>query len=184
MLTPSRSVRLSNIVAAVVVAPLLFVASARSARAQSPSAAGARITNPGALATGTTGSYKNVGWNILDGFSIDPYTTNIKKAGLPANVTALDSVNVKIGGYMLPFEFGGTGVTEFALTESLDSCGFGEMLVMTNWVDTYTKPGKSATYFEYEYVEAFGRLRIYPSFDNGQIVNLYRMVLDSVRLAK
>jgi len=181
MLTPSRHMRLKSAIVAAVVAPFLFAAASPRAGAQ-PSAQVGR--SGGAAASGKTGAYMNVGWNVLDGFSIDPYTTNIKKAGIPANVTALDSINVKIGGYMLPFEFGGTGVTEFALTESLDSCGFGEMLVMTNWVDTYTKPGKSATYFEYEYVEAFGRLRIYPSFDNGQIVNLYRMVLDSVRLAK
>src|SRR5580658_2320864 len=114
MLIPLRSVRLSTIVAAVVVVALLLAASAHSASAQSVSNKTVQ-GQPGAIGVGKTGSYTNVGWNILDGFSIDPYTTNIKNAHLPANVTALDSVNVKIGGYMLPFEFGGTGVTEFAL---------------------------------------------------------------------
>jgi hypothetical protein len=154
--------RVGMIAAALVLAsPTATVWAQQAARAAPPA--------PG---------YERVEWYTLSSVWVTSHTVN---TAVPRNVLALDSTQVRIVGYMLPFEFGGRGVTQFGLMSDLDACGYGENLNPTNWVNVYMPPGKSASYSNFDYIEVFGRFYVAPGYEDGQLVSMYWMQADSVK---
>ena len=154
-------------------------ASQPSASAPSPAS---RDRAPAAPANS---EYWPLAWRALSGFYIDPFTP-VESANniIPKRVWEFDGEKVALTGYVIPFDFSGSGITQFALTESLDACGYGENLTPTNWVSTRMKPGKTAPYSQFQVLEVFGTLRIGAVWDSGRLSSLYWLTADSARLAR
>ena len=103
-----------------------------------------------------------------------PYVPRVGvAAGIPDDVRALDGQNRSIRGFMLPLRFGSDGVSEFLLTASVDSCHFGIVPFITDWVrvemtEGVPFPGTAP-------ITVFGTFHVDVETDGDDVVGVYRM---------
>jgi len=130
------------------------------------------------------GQYRHVSFNLLSSFSYgvlpgeDPLMASASEV-VPANIQQLDGQRVGIGGFMLPLDFNGQGVSEFVLNASYDMCYFGAPTTPNQFIVVRMKDRKR-TRFVHTPIIVFGTLRVEPERRDGRIISLYRMEADSI----
>jgi hypothetical protein len=94
---------------------------------------------------------------------------------IPSEVRALHGTPISVRGYMLPLDLDARGVSSFLLTASIDSCHFGTLGAVNEWIAVTMNAGARVQYDQGRPVTVFGRLIVEPDIQNGTIVGLYRM---------
>ena len=163
------------------------IATAQKATAQAKprvSASAPRMNAPASPrpAAAEASEYRLVDWNLLSGYDVDPFTSvAAANRRIPKRVRDLEGTKVILSGYTIPFDFKDGGITKFALSESLDACGYGENLRPTNWVSTEMKPGKKAPYSQFQTIEVFGTIQVGAVWEGDRLSSLYYLAADSAR---
>ena len=98
----------------------------------------------------------------------------------PAEVERLDGTRIAILGYMIPFDFGATEVTEFMLVRDLAACCFGGAARPDEWISVTMAEG-GAEYVPYEPVVVIGTLEVGAFEDWTYSVGCYDMSATSVQ---
>jgi len=98
----------------------------------------------------------------------------------PESVSALDEERVAILGYMIPFEFAATEVTEFMLVRDLAGCCFGGVAQPDEWISVTMQAG-GAEYIPYETVVVIGTLTVGKFEDWTYSTGCYSLSAESVR---
>lgn len=122
-----------------------------------------------------TPGHRRVPWNMLAGFAFRP------DEPLPGTVRRLDGRRVVLAGYILPLE-GITRTARFLLVESTWACCFGQpprvnQVVVCRLEDRPPVATRSTP------VLVQGVLEVGPRTEDGHVISLYRMRVDTVRSA-
>ncbi len=99
---------------------------------------------------------------------------------VPDEVRALDGQQRSIRGFMLPLRFGSDGVSEFLLTASVDSCHFGIVPFITDWV--HVEMAEGVPFPGVDPITVFGTFHVDVETDGDDIVGIYRMEGQSVAI--
>jgi hypothetical protein len=120
----------------------------------------------------------------LAGFSRSPHSAKSTTTTwlVPPEVKALDGQRASVRGYMLPLTNDGNRITEFILTASIDSCHFGTVGLMNEWILVEMAPGRSVPFPKAVPITAFGRLAVGPETDGEIVTSLYRMTADAIAI--
>lgn len=128
--------------------------------------------------------YRHVTFNLLSSFpygeapGADPSVVPVSEV-VPQEVQRLDGQRVGVGGFMLPLDFNGQGVSEFVLNASYDMCYFGAPTAPNQFVVVKMKNARR-TRFVHTPIIVFGTLTLVPERRDGRLVSLYRMEADSI----
>lgn len=110
------------------------------------------------------------------------FTFEGKDAAIPADVKALDGMNVRLKGYMIPTDES-QGITRFILVPSQFSCCFGQPPEVQHIISVQCPKGTKAPYMTDEiWVE--GKLQVKETRDEGFLVSLFTLTCTSLKLAK
>jgi hypothetical protein len=101
---------------------------------------------------------------------------------LPAEVRRLDGQAVSIRGYMLPLAMEGDQVTDFLLTSSIDSCHFGTIGGMNEWIVVKMAGGQTVPFPKAVPITVFGRLSVGVERQAGLMSSLYRLAADVIAI--
>jgi hypothetical protein len=97
---------------------------------------------------------------------------------VPADIQKLDGTRVSLRGYQLPINLDRRGVSVFLLSGSIDSCHFGTVGAVNEWV--LVSMNSPVPYEMGRAVTVFGRFKIAPEYAGGDIVGLYEMAGDHI----
>lgn len=100
---------------------------------------------------------------------------------IPREVQALNGRRIAVGGFMLPVDYDGAGVTEFLLNASYDMCYFGAPTLPNQFIVVKMRDGRR-TQFVHTPVVAFGTLTIKEERRGGRVVSLYHMEAEAIGL--
>lgn len=155
----------------------------------------AKASNPTTPNTGTTASssqkgndYQSITFDLLGDYDYtEPLITNGKAPAntpsqIPANVKSLNGKKVVIQGYFYPMdvENGGT-IKDFLLLRNQIYCCFGDAVRINEWISVEMSDGKAIKAdFTSRPVTLYGTLEVGEKFDNGCLLNLYRMKADKM----
>ena len=108
---------------------------------------------------------------VLNGFPFVPRVGVV--GGIPDEVRALNGQERSIRGFMLPLRFSSDGVSEFLLTASVDSCHFGIVPFITDWIrvemtEGVPFPGTAP-------ITVFGTFYVDVETNGDDVVGIYRM---------
>ncbi len=121
------------------------------------------------------GEVRKLSIKQLGNFEYDPD----KGGGIPADVSSLSGMVVRLRGYMIPIDQA-ENITEFALVPDLFACCFGQPPQIQHTVVVRTPKGKSVGYYPDEvFVE--GKLLVQERKDEGFIVSLFELAASSVK---
>ena len=99
---------------------------------------------------------------------------------LPDDVRALDGLQVKLAGFMVPL-YQTTGITEFTLVPDLYECCFGQPPGLEHVIQVELPEGK-AVGFTYGQIEVTGTLKVQEQRRDGYVVNIFTLTdVSSVR---
>jgi hypothetical protein len=101
---------------------------------------------------------------------------------IPPEVSALDGRRVSIRGYMLPLAIEQDRVSEFILTSSIDSCHFGTVGLMNEWVLVSMAAGRHVPFPKAAPITVFGRLAVGPEMQGTLLTSVYRMTADAIAI--
>jgi hypothetical protein len=125
--------------------------------------------------------HRNVSFSDLGAFEYRPrlpakVAAALREPGesIPPSIRALDGLEVRIDGFMLPTVTDKTGVREFILNANYDMCAFGAPPVITQQV-TVRMAGERRAPFTHLPVRVFGRFAVGEENSGGRLVSLYRL---------
>jgi hypothetical protein len=101
---------------------------------------------------------------------------------IPAEALRLNGQRVSIRGYMVPLVADAQGVTAFILSASIDSCHFGLLGGMTEWIDVRIAGGARIPPAGLNPVTVFGTLNVGEAVRDGYVTSLYRLTADFVAI--
>ncbi len=106
---------------------------------------------------------------------LGPKATTEREAQIPPGIRAWQGRRVRIDGFMMPIEVDGDSVLLFNLFHSLESCCFGTLAQITNWIEVELPSGKGVEYFPYGSIEVTGTLEVGELHVSGGVVAIYRL---------
>ncbi|MEQ8764886.1 MAG: hypothetical protein RL885_13220 [Planctomycetota bacterium] len=106
---------------------------------------------------------------------LGPEATAEREKHIPDEILAWNGRRVAVDGYMLPIDVDGEEVILFNLFHSLESCCFGSLAKITNWIEVQMPSGKGVEYYPYGQVRVTGRLSIGEYHVQGGVVAIYRI---------
>jgi hypothetical protein len=98
---------------------------------------------------------------------------------IPTDVTRLSGARVRLRGFMIPMDQT-TRITQFALVPSLGACCFGRPPQVQHMVVVTCGNGRGVTYTGDE-IFAEGTLKVEEKKDDGYIISIFQLDLDSIR---
>lgn len=134
------------------------------------------------------GDYLPVGFDILGDYDFtDPVYTNGMELGngksqIPDKVRALNGKKVAVRGYFYPMTVVGDGsVSDFLLLRNQIYCCFGCAVRTNEWIYVTPKNNKPIkANLTSRPVTLYGTLEVGEKYDNGCLLNLYRLKLDKI----
>lgn len=108
----------------------------------------------------------------------DPPAATLK---IPASVKALDGKPASVRGYMLPLDLERGEVSSFLLTSWTDSCHFGMVGAVNEWIMIRVPAGARVPFTQGQPVTVFGRFHVLPEWAGRELQGLYS--LDAARVA-
>jgi hypothetical protein len=105
-----------------------------------------------------------------------------KTLAIPREVARLDGQAVSIRGYMLPLAMDGDRVTDFLLTDSMDSCHFGTVGAINQWVLVTMVEGRAVPFPKAVPITTFGRLSVGLETRDGLLTSIYRLSGDMIAI--
>jgi len=136
-----------------------------------PATAGARQPH----APPRPGEVRQMTIKQLGNFKYDP----ANGANIPADVTRLDGLTVRLTGYMIPMDQS-SRITRFVLVPGLWTCCYGQPPEVQHTIAVECAPGASVSYFS-KPVVVEGKLSVGETKEDGYVVNLFRVACDSVQ---
>jgi hypothetical protein len=133
-------------------------------------------------------TYEPISFDLLGNYDYKmPYfifTTKVNdnKNKIPDTIKSLDGKNVKIRGYFYPTDLtnGGT-IKDFLLLRNQIYCCFGDAVNMNEWISVTMSDGKPfKADFTSRPVTLYGKIEVGEKYDNGSLLNLYRMKADKL----
>jgi len=121
------------------------------------------------------GEVRQMTIKLLGNFKFDPAT------GIPADVTRLNGMTVRLSGYMIPMDQS-SQITRFVLVPGLWTCCYGQPPEVQHTIMVECAPGQSVTYVS-KPVVVQGKLSVAETKEDGYVVNLFRVSCDSVQPA-
>ena len=104
-----------------------------------------------------------------------------KGGNVPGDVTGLTGSTVRLRGYMIPMDQA-ENITQFALVPSLFACCFGQPPAIQHTIVATCPKGKAVGYTADE-ITVEGKLKVQEKKDDGYIVSLFELDVNSVKLA-
>ena len=105
--------------------------------------------------------------------------TRADVASVVSRHKSLDGKRVRLSGFMFPtFEL--TGLKRFSLAKELRIMNFAAPWGVTEMISVKLQPGRTTNYLENKEFEVEGRLHIDPVYEDGELVQLYR--IDDARI--
>jgi hypothetical protein len=83
---------------------------------------------------------------------------------------------------MLPLETDAVGVSRFILTASVDSCHFGAVGQINEWVLVSVAGGRRVPFPKARLITVFGRLEVKPEWRGSALTSLYRMSAEMIAI--
>jgi len=99
-------------------------------------------------------------------------TRTISRPPFPADVQALEGMNVRLQGFMIPTDQA-EGVSHFVLVPSLFSCCYGQPPGVQHVIEVTCAKGMTVP-FEVVEIYAQGTLHVKVKRDGGYVVSLFR----------
>lgn len=138
--------------------------------------------------TQKAGDYQPVGFDLLGDYDFtDPVYTNGMELGtgksqIPDKVKSLNGKKVAVRGYFYPMTVVGDGsVSDFLLLRNQIYCCFGCAVRTNEWIYVTPKTGKPMkASLTARPVTLYGTLEVGEKYDNGCLLNLYRLKLDKI----
>jgi hypothetical protein len=132
--------------------------------------------------------YLPVSFDFLGDYDFtDPVYTNgmelgNQKSQIPDKVKSLNGKKVAVRGFFYPMTVVGDGsVSDFLLLRNQIYCCFGCAVRTNEWVYVTPKTGKPIkANLTSRPVTLYGTLEVGEKFDNGCLLNLYRLKLDKI----
>ncbi|HEX4794989.1 MAG TPA: DUF3299 domain-containing protein [Humisphaera sp.] len=112
----------------------------------------------------------------LGNFEYDPED---KSAAIPADVRALEGMNVRLQGFMIPTDQA-EGVSHFVLVPSLFSCCYGQPPGVQHVIEVTCAKGMTVP-FEVVEIYAQGTLHVKEKRDGGYVVSLFSLDCTSMK---
>lgn len=101
---------------------------------------------------------------------------------IPAEAMRLNGRPVSIRGYMVPLDATPAGVSSFILSSSIDSCHFGLLGGMTDWVHVKIRGNARIPSAGLNALTVFGTFQAGEEVEAGYVKTLYRLTADHVAL--
>jgi hypothetical protein len=148
-------------------------ADASTAAADPPNSASTRQPHGPPL----PGEVRRMTIKQLGNFKYDP----ANGANLPADVSRLNGMTVRVTGYMIPMDQS-SQITRFMLVPGLWTCCYGQPPEVQHTISVECPPGQSVNYIS-KPVVVEGKLSVGETKEDGYVVNLFRMSCDSLQPA-
>jgi hypothetical protein len=101
---------------------------------------------------------------------------------IPGAAMRLNGRRVAIRGYMVPLDSTADGVSSFILSSSIDSCHFGLLGGMTDWVHVKVRGDVRIPSAGLSPITVFGIFSAGEEIEAGYVKTLYRLTADYVAL--
>ncbi len=155
-----------------------------------PSTQYAKASNTTAPSTNPSkgNDYLPISFDILGDYDYtEPLYTNGQqissiKNQIPDKVKSLNGKKVAIQGYFYPVDIENGGIIkDFMILRNQITCCFGCAVRINEWISVTMRDGKSLKAdFTSRPVTLYGTLEVGEKFDNGCLMNLYRMKADKM----
>ncbi len=131
-------------------------------------------------------AYEPISFDLLGNYDYEqPFfifssKVNDNKNKIPDDIKSLNGKNVRIRGYFYPTDMtnGGT-IKDFLLLRNQIYCCFGDAVRINEWISVTMSDGKPfKANFTSRPVILYGKLEVGEKYDNGSLMNLYRMKAD------